>query len=148
MAIARAPQNSPLDDGIRISAFEPNFAQTGDRLFVQRKELGYPKLDYDIERMTADNLLVNRTIATCRKYKLEFSKLSTIQRKFITHYRCSQCGLLPLYKISLLHVKRVRCGNCGQLIGFTRKGKYGKLRKEIAIEVVKELQGGPKLARQ
>ena len=61
------------------------------------------------EKVTADEMLVKKTRATCERYRIQFAKLSAIQRKFLTHYRCGQCGLLPLYQINLLHVKRVRC---------------------------------------
>lgn len=140
MAVSRISQNAPSDypDSGRMNRF--HFMQTRNIVPIPKQDKGFSILDYDIKKLTADNLLLNKTIVTCQRYKLEFSKLSTIQRKFITHYRCSQCGLLPLYKISLVHVKRVRCGNCGQLVGFTRKGKYGKLRKEIAIEFAREIQ--------
>lgn len=94
----------------------------------------------DIAKQSLDELLLKKTRATCDRYKIEFAQLSTIQRKFLTHFRCSQCGLLPLYQINLLHIKRVRCRKCGQSVAFKRTGKYGKFRKEIAIELVKEVQ--------
>lgn len=92
--------------------------------------------------LSMDELLLKSTKAICESYKIRFAQLSTIQRKFVTNYRCSQCGLLPLYNLSLLHVKRVRCRKCGQLIAFKKKGKYGRLRKEIAFDLMKEIQGG------
>jgi len=55
---------------------------------------------------------------------------------------------LPLYHLDLLHIKRVRCRKCGQLIAFKKKGKYGKLRKEIAFELMKENHGDVMLADQ
>jgi hypothetical protein len=33
------------------------------------------------------------------------------------------------------HVKRVRCKKCGELTGFKSNGKYGRIRKEIAIAI-------------
>jgi len=98
-------------------------------------------VSHTMERASTDGMLLNRTRAVCERNKIEFGKLSPIQRKFVTHYRCNQCGLLPLYHLNLSHVKRVRCRKCGHLIAFKRKGKYGKLRKEIAFEFVKEIQG-------
>ena len=94
-----------------------------------------------MEGLSIDELLLKSTKAICERYKIHFAQLTTIQRKFVTNYRCSQCGLLPLYHLNLLHVKRVRCRRCGQLIAFKRKGKYGKLRKEIAFALTKEIQG-------
>jgi len=94
-----------------------------------------------LEGSAMDHALLKSTKAICERYKIQFAQLTTIQRKFVTNYRCSQCGLLPLYHLNLLHVKRVRCRRCGQLIAFKRKGKYGKLRKEIAFALTGEVQG-------
>ena len=91
--------------------------------------------------MAIEEMLLKKTKDICERYKIHFVQLTLVQRKFVTHYRCSQCGLMPLYCLDLLHVKRVRCRECGQLIAFRIKGKYGKLRKEIAIELMKEIQG-------
>lgn len=96
-----------------------------------------PSLDY-LSSSAADakfrTLLVEAMIA-CEKSNLKFLFLSTVQRKFITHYRCTECGLLPLYRLNLTHPKRVRCGNCGQTVSLRNGGKYGRLRKEIAFEL-------------
>lgn len=91
--------------------------------------------------LSMDQVLLKSTRSICEMRMIQFSNLTTIQRKFVTNYRCSQCGLLPLYHLNLLHVKRVRCRKCGQLIAFKTKGKYGKLRKEIAFALTKEIQG-------
>jgi DNA-directed RNA polymerase subunit RPC12/RpoP len=99
------------------------------------------RISSPIDGLSIDELLLKSTKAICERYKIHFAQLTTIQRKFVTNYRCSQCGLLPLYHLNLLHVKRVRCRRCGQLIAFKRKGKYGKLRKEIAFALMKEIQG-------
>ena len=112
---------------------------------VQEKHSG---IFSQVEGLSMDHFLLASTKAICERYKIHFANLSTIQRKFVTHYRCGQCGLLPLYHLDLLHIKRVRCRKCGQLIAFKKKGKYGKLRKEIAFELMKELHGGVMLAEQ
>lgn len=46
-----------------------------------------------------------------------------------------------MYYINLFHINRVRCRKCGQLIGLTTKGKYGKLRKEVVFEIARKIQG-------
>jgi hypothetical protein len=113
--------------------------------FVQGKN---SEIFSQVEGLSTDQLLLRSSRAICEKYRIRFAHLSTIQRKFVTHFRCSQCGLLPLYHLNLLHIKRVRCRKCGQLIAFKKKGKYGKLRKEIAFELMKEIHGGVMLAQQ
>ena len=89
---------------------------------------------------TIDEFLQKSTLTICQKYSIAFALLSQIQRKFLTHYRCHACGLLPLYYLNLAHLRRVRCKRCGQLVAFTSKGKYGKLRKEIAFELMKVIK--------
>jgi hypothetical protein len=91
---------------------------------------------------TPDALLSRITKLVCQKRRIDLPRLTGIQRKFLTHYRCGECGLLPLYYVDLLHIKRVRCGKCGRLIAFKRRGKYGKARKDIAVEIRKFNQGG------
>lgn len=93
-----------------------------------------------VDGLSMDQLLLRRARETCERYNVQFLHLSAIQRKFVTHFRCHKCGLLPLYHIDLLHIKRARCRKCRQLIAFRRSGKYGKLRKEIAAGLMKEIR--------
>ena len=94
-----------------------------------------------LDILAAHALLVSAAKSVCQKYDLMFTKLSPIQRKFITHYRCNFCGMLPIYHLNTMHVKRVRCRKCGQLITFRSSGKYGRMRKAVAFEVSKEING-------
>jgi hypothetical protein len=89
--------------------------------------------------------LVRISKIVCQRYGMDFVRLSAIQRKFLTHYRCSQCGLLPLYYVIFRCPKRVRCGKCHQLMSFRRNGKYGKMRKDIVLEMVKTTRNGEKM---
>ena len=140
MAIARISPNGPMDDDVDRAASGLHFLASHDANSLLRVE-ETSRISLSLERLSADQLLLKKTMAICERHGIQFAQLSTIQRKFVTHYRCTQCGLLPLYHINLLHVKRVRCRKCGQLTGFTRKGKYGKLRKEIAFELIGENGG-------
>lgn len=141
MQVIRTPSNDPMDSayGFTGSAMETKMLRGHDALSILGDDTTF-RASYPLEGPPMDNLLLRRTRVICDRYNIDFSQLSSIQRKFVTHYRCNNCGLLPLYHIDLLHVKRVRCRKCGQLIAFKRKGKYGKLRKEIAFELVKEIQ--------
>jgi hypothetical protein len=80
----------------------------------------------------------------CQRQGMEFAQLAAIQKKFLTHYRCSQCGLLPLFYVNFAHPRRVRCGKCHQLMSFRSNGKYGKLRKAIVSEMFRLSRGGSK----
>lgn len=136
------PLNQLLDSDLRLSdsSIKGNVLERKNvQSYLQDDET--VRVLSRMERLSIDELLLKSTKAICERYKIHFAQLTTIQRKFVTNYRCSQCGLLPLYHLNLLHVKRVRCRRCGQLIAFKRKGKYGKLRKEIAFALMKEIQG-------
>lgn len=141
MQVIRTSSSDPLDSayGPTGAAIERNILRGHNALSILQDDATF-RAPYHLEGPSMDNLLLKRTRVICDRYNIEFSLLSSIQRKFVTHYRCNNCGLLPLYHLDLLHVKRVRCRKCGQLIAFKRKGKYGKLRKEIAFELVKEIQ--------
>ena|ERR1051326_596398 len=87
-----------------------------------------------VER-TLENLLISECKEQCARKKLVFEELTPIQKKFITHYRCSSCKLLPLYFLNLEYPKRVKCGACGNFVAFRMAGKYGKLRKAVAFKI-------------
>lgn len=139
MAVARISSNRMIDESFTMAESGSHFLRARD-IESNLHEQELPKF-CSTDTASANELLLKSTRSICQRYRIEFSQLSQIQRKFITHYRCTQCGLLPLYHINLLHVKRVRCKKCGQLTGFTAKGKYGKLRKAIAFEIASEIKG-------
>ncbi|MGH9879208.1 MAG: hypothetical protein ACRD5H_16380 [Nitrososphaerales archaeon] len=140
MAAAKIFPSGTIDNAPRASSIagEHFLGDHGVESILHKQEL--IRESCSVGRLSLDELLLKMTRVICEKYKIDLAQLSTIQRIFLTHYRCNQCGLLPLYHINLLHVKRVRCRKCGQLICFKRTGKYGKLRKDIAFELTKEIQ--------
>lgn len=80
-----------------------------------------------------ERLMEQKVGALCSAEGISRVEMSPIQRLFLTHYRCHACKLLPLYRLDLSHVKRARCGRCGQVVSFTSAGKYGKMRKQLAV---------------
>lgn len=80
-----------------------------------------------------ERLLQQKVDDLCRSEGINTLEMSTIQKLFITHYRCCTCKLLPLYRLDLSHLKKVRCGRCGQLVSLTNSGKYGRIRKKLAL---------------
>jgi hypothetical protein len=68
---------------------------------------------------------------------VEFQLLSSIQLKFLTHYRCEFCGLVPLYSIQFLD-SCYRCGTCGNGLHFADRGKYGRVRSQIVQRYANE----------
>jgi hypothetical protein len=131
-----------LDGESKMNSLSAAGLNHADRfsLSIQREAESFAHRDPSA-MISIDDSLLKTTKAVCERNRLEFASLSQIQRKFLTHYRCGQCGLLPLYFLNLLHATRVRCRKCGQLTAFKRTGKYGKLRKEIAFALVKEIHG-------
>lgn len=85
------------------------------------------------QKNSLELMLLETSRQVCTNQKIIFNRLTPIQRLFIMHYRCHVCGLLPLYRLDLLHLKRVRCTKCTHLVSFRGAGKYGKIRKEIAF---------------
>lgn len=100
-------------------------------------------LPYDVEpdmfavsAPTADERLIERAAhILCEEEGLSYRAMTPIQRLFLTHYRCSFCKLLPVYNLDLLSPRKARCGKCGHLISFSETGKYGKMRKRLALVV-------------
>jgi hypothetical protein len=126
-----------LDDDTKQTRVQPyELVVTGSRQYKGVSSFqATPGID-------SHELLVRMSKIVCRRYGLDFVKLTAIQRKFLTHYRCGQCGLLPLYHINYTHPKRVRCGRCYQSMSFRRTGKYGKMRKDIVIGLATTSRGG------
>ena len=84
-------------------------------------------------QMSPDLLLGQKAEQLCKSEGINYRALEPIQRLFLTHYRCPTCKLVPLYYLDLKHPKRVRCNKCGNLVSFNNSGKYGRLRKKIAL---------------
>jgi hypothetical protein len=70
----------------------------------------------------------------CATKGIRFQTLSSIQRLFITHYRCHICRLMPVYFLRF-EANRARCSECGQIVSFASRRNYGKIRKQIAIRI-------------
>ena len=88
---------------------------------------------YGENGVSLDRHLELRAEWVCKDEGIDYKRLEPIQRLFLTHYRCPMCKLVPLHQLNLTYPKRVRCGRCGQLISFRNSGKWGRLRKKIAL---------------
>lgn len=84
----------------------------------------------------ADRILDGKVQRVCIEEGIDYRGLEPIQRLFLTHYRCPICKLLPLYFLDLTYPKRVRCRKCGQLISFRGNGKWGRIRKKVAFQLM------------
>jgi hypothetical protein len=94
-------------------------------------EAGY--VQYELGQAPMEKLLEEKFHVLCIEEGIKRVEMTPIQRLFLTHYRCPTCKLLPLYHLDLSHFKKVRCGKCGHLVSFTNGGKYGKMRKKLAL---------------
>lgn len=90
---------------------------------------GFEPAGKNAEQLLEDRLSQAADIA-CRLHNIEFARLSIVQKKFVTHYRCTKCGYVPLYLLDAA-TKRMRCGECGQQVSLKNKGKYGPIRREV-----------------
>lgn len=88
-------------------------------------------------RQELDELLCVVAIQVCSAHNVAFQSLHPVARVFMTHYRCMSCGLQPLYCLNLKTLNRVTCGVCGSAVSFNSSGKYGKMRKGIAISLLR-----------
>lgn len=78
-------------------------------------------------------LLDEKARLVCRDENLSYASMSTIQRLFLTHYRCSICKLQPVYLLDIACSRKARYGKCGHKVQFKNSGKYGRLRKKLAL---------------
>ncbi|MEO9295570.1 MAG: hypothetical protein ABI347_08230 [Nitrososphaera sp.] len=107
-------------------------------------------LPYDLEPdmfavsgPTAEERLIERAAhVLCEEEEgFNYRAMTPIQRLFLTHYRCSFCKLLPVYNLDLSSPRKARCGKCGHLISFSGTGKYGKMRKKLALVIWQARKG-------
>jgi hypothetical protein len=98
-----------------------------------RYDLEVSYAQYEAALGPMERLLEEKFSALCREEGLCQVGMTVMQRLFLTHYRCSGCKLLPLYHLDLSHPKKARCNKCGHLVSFTSAGKYGKMRKKLAL---------------
>ena len=132
---------SQTGDGSDVVRFAPNDVLGGGELESEdvntsngnRTEL-QSALDAGPAWVAADKALARISARACLETGIDFKNTSPIQRLFITRYRCSKCGLLPLYRL-IVSKARTRCGCCGELIRFRSAGKYGSLRKRIVTSM-------------
>jgi hypothetical protein len=93
----------------------------------------------DVLRIAEGRL--QRTIeALCAAEGMSYLSMTPIQRLFLTHYRCFFCKMMPLYELDLSSRNRAKCGRCRHLVSLTGGGKYGKIRKRLAMAMYDEEQ--------
>src|SRR5581483_6463760 len=84
-------------------------------------------------KLGLEQAMSESTRRACATAGISLAGLTPIQRMFLTHYRCSNCKMLPLYHLDLKNSKRPRCGVCRSHVALRNSGKYGKVRKQIAF---------------
>lgn len=70
---------------------------------------------------------------------IRYESLSMVERFLLTRFRCPACGPLPFYLLDLKHLNKARCGKCSLIVGLKSSGKYGKVRKRIAITACRNI---------
>jgi hypothetical protein len=98
-----------------------------------RYDLEASYVQYELAPAPLERLMEEKFGALCKEEGIKRMEMTPIQRLFLTHYRCPSCKLLPLYHLDLTYTKKARCEKCGHLVSFTSGGKYGKMRKKLAV---------------
>jgi hypothetical protein len=89
----------------------------------------------DAKKQGYEALLRVKAIEVCSAHGVNFYCMHPVSRSALTHYRCTACGVLPLYCIDTRFLNKVRCHICGRRVRLNNSGKHGKLRKIIAISL-------------
>jgi ribosomal protein S27AE len=87
-----------------------------------------------------DRILVESARQITRVEGIDYDSLSIMDRVYMTKFRCPICGILPFYLLDLQHLNKVRCGKCYMIVALKNSsGKYGKIRKKIAIAACRNI---------
>lgn len=87
------------------------------------------------KRKELDELLRMKAMEACSKHGLDYIHLHPVSRAALTHYRCTGCGVQPLYYIDTRSLNKTRCGVCMRIVRLKNAGKHGKVRKAIALSL-------------
>jgi hypothetical protein len=100
------------------------------RLKITRTWIGYPD---NLFIVAFDAILRDMIRQVVSHAGVDYASLSIINRLLLSRFRCPLCGSLPIYFLDLKYLNKARCGKCSTVIGLKNSGKYGKLKKQIAI---------------
>lgn len=98
--------------------------------------------EYDIDDSFIacfDRILADSARQIVNLEGINYEVLSITDRLLITRFRCPLCGVLPLYFLDLKYLNKTRCGKCSIIVGLKNSGKYGRIRKQIAISTCKTI---------
>lgn len=86
-----------------------------------------------------DSILLDCARQIAGREGIRYESLSMVERFLLTRFRCPACGSLPFYFLDIKHLNKTRCGKCSLIVGLKSSGKYGKIRKEIAITACRSI---------
>jgi hypothetical protein len=91
---------------------------------------------------TFDTILNDSARQVAATAGISYDGLSIIDRLLMTRFRCQLCGVLPLYYLDIKYLNKIRCGKCSMIVSLRNSsGKYGRIRKRIAIETCRAIDG-------
>ena len=73
---------------------------------------------------------------------IDYGRIPLRERCLLTKFRCANCGLNPVYLLDLQHLNKVRCLVCSQIVNLKNRGKYGRIRKKVAIATFEMMKAG------
>lgn len=78
----------------------------------------------------------------CIREGIDYDAIPIRERFLLTRIRCTKCGMRPLYMLDLQHLNKVKCMRCSYIVNLRNKGKYGRIRKQVALECLEMIRSG------
>jgi hypothetical protein len=89
---------------------------------------------------TLESLLTKCVHHVCSAENIDYNKIPVRERIFLVRFRCPCCGMLPIYMLDLEHLNKVKCSVCAHIVTLRNRGKYGRVRKKVAILALKTMR--------
>ena len=86
-----------------------------------------------------DTMTRNHARQIAGRRGINYDLLRVRDKLLLTGFHCLLCGPLPFYYLDLRNLNRVRCGRCSSLVVLRNSGKYGRIRKKIAISACRAI---------
>ena len=128
----KTPDHVELKQYLQEIIKQQTVSVVSDYKTAQPPRISVAKFDIS-NKSELEELLRMKTIEACAAQNIDFFLMHPVSRISLTHYRCSSCGLQPLYCLDIRCLNKPRCGVCGNIVSLKNGGKHGRLRKKIAI---------------
>lgn len=97
--------------------------------------------DCDVHIASFDRVLDEKVRQVAGDEGIDYHCLGMVRRLHLTRFHCPSCGILPVYCLDLNHLNKVRCGRCSVIVSLKNSGKYGRVRKKVAVRTCEAIDG-------